>query len=86
MIYCQVIPLTELSEDDRESVQEGLANGYLFCKCYSVIVPNGEYGDVHCTTAEFPLTEHQFTQARVLEWPCVGMKLGLIMGSTEGCA
>lgn len=69
VIYHRVVPLKELCSEDQESVRDSMKRGYLFCMAYSPICPDGEYGDVHCAMAEFPLSESQFNQAKTQGWP-----------------
>jgi hypothetical protein len=41
---------------------------YRFTKCYSVILPEGEKGDIHVSTIEKILTKAEFEDARGRGW------------------
>lgn len=83
VIFCHVLPMSELCADDQESVQESLTRGFLFCNCYSPICPTGEMGDVHCSCADFPLTVDQFNQAQSLGWPQDSMQIKAILNVSD---
>lgn len=42
---------------------------YLYTKSYSKVVPEGEYGNVHVSAMDVPLTKEEFELAKELEWP-----------------
>lgn len=42
---------------------------YLYTKSYSVACSDGEYGDVHVSAMDVPLTKEEFELAKELQWP-----------------
>lgn len=65
-----------LSEDDLEEIRQdgerykapGMAL-HRFCRCYSVLCPEGELGDVHVVTMEVKVSKNAFEALRQNEWP-----------------
>jgi len=75
-IYGEILdPMASVEdEEEKEYLQElyseeHMAN-YRFAKCYSVVCPQGEMGDVHVSTVYMVLTDTIFEQFRRMEWPC----------------
>jgi hypothetical protein len=42
---------------------------FRFCRCFSVIEPRGELGNIHCSTMDVPVPRRVFEIARRLDWP-----------------
>ena len=57
-IYCEVLG---------EYEEEHLKN-FRFCRCYSIVCPDGELGDVHISTAERKITKEEFEEAKRRGW------------------
>jgi hypothetical protein len=57
---------TDLSRDPAEAELE--AEGWRWGKCFSEVVPEGEYGHVHLDELE-PLSRELFERARAAGWP-----------------
>lgn len=55
-----------LQEDDETSSASGTL---LFARCFSVVVPDGEYGFIHVVQLAGLLSAKQFEEARSLGWP-----------------
>lgn len=41
------------------------------CKCYSVLCPEGEYGNIHIGTMTLKLSRETFNTAKELGWPAM---------------
>lgn len=65
-------------EYEKQRYREMLAQELLYGKCYSVVVPEGEYGSTNVyRVAE--ISEDDFNEAKSLDWPLVeGAYLALI--------
>jgi hypothetical protein len=46
----------------------GRLRDYRFCKCYSMMCPTGELGDVHISTVDRLLTPNEFEGAKARRW------------------
>lgn len=57
---------SEADEDVAHTVQQ-LENGYLFGRCYSVVVPEGELGSTHRSQVT-RITQQEFEVARQQGW------------------
>jgi hypothetical protein len=66
-------PATDADPEEVEEVRDLYASphmvGYRFSRGYSAIVPNGELGDIHVSTAQVKLTERQFGEFKTLGFP-----------------
>ena len=51
-----------------EGYAEERLQHYRFCRCYSVVCPEGELGDVHVSTIGGFITAEQFDEAREKGW------------------
>lgn len=45
-----------------------LTTGFLLVQAFSLMCPDGEWGDCHITRHSFPITKEQFEQARADNW------------------
>lgn len=55
-------------EAEARKVEEGKANGYWFGKWYSILVPEGQLGEVHVSNFVMTITEEQFNVAKDAGW------------------
>jgi hypothetical protein len=67
VIYCQVSEHTEYSEDT-PVIEERRKYGFVFGKCYSVLCPEGEYGDTSVGDIKAKITPETFERARLNGW------------------
>lgn len=54
-------------EFTKQMMLDSRKRGYFFSHCYSVIVPEGEMGDVHISTMQ-PITKAEFDEAKRNDW------------------
>jgi len=62
-IFGEVIETTEYPEDN-ESIASARANGFVYGRCYSVLCPEGEFGDTHVTYITHKIDKSMFERAR----------------------
>jgi hypothetical protein len=55
------------------TLEDSHSRGYLFSRCHSIVVPEGEYGDVHRYNA-WPISEALFEAARAADWTPADME------------
>lgn len=63
-----------LSEEDLEEIRrEGedyASRPYIrFCRCFSILEPEGELGSVHVVTMDLVISRDLFEAAKALDWP-----------------
>lgn len=67
-------PTLNADEEELEYTRELYAQphmvGYRFSRCFSILCPEGELGDLHVCTVICVLTRDQFEKAKEAEWPC----------------
>lgn len=55
-------------EEDREVYQQEHMKNHRLTKCYSVLCPEGEFGDVHVVSIGAVITKEMFEEARDADW------------------
>ncbi len=73
-IFGEVLdPLDSSDPEEREFQRQTWSQphmaGYRFTKCYSEVVPEGEYGDTHISTVLKILPEADFLKFKEANWP-----------------
>lgn len=74
VIYGEVLnPIDGEDEEEREfqrrTRNQPHMKHYRFTKCYSPVVPDGEYGDIHVSTVSLVLSREMFDRCRAAGWP-----------------
>lgn len=67
-IYGEVIK-PEFEEGEEDYYLEPHMVHYRFCRCFSVMCPQGELGDTHVSTVGKKLSPTQFKLAKEMGWP-----------------
>lgn len=62
LIFGQVL------ESDDEFYRTEQGKNYRFCRCYSVVVPDGEMGDVHVSAISLAVSEEVFLRFKEKYW------------------
>lgn len=74
-------------EEDAQIYAQPHMKHVRFCRCYSVVVPHGELGDVHVSRMDVQLSKHMFDVAREGRWPNdpSGEELVNLLDAAEAC-
>ena len=57
-VYCEVL----------DEYHEPHLKNFRFCRCYSIVCPNGELGDVHVSTVKRRITKEEFEEMKRRGW------------------
>jgi len=64
VVYGEVWEHSEDYPEDNEHIQESRDGGYVYGRCYSPIVPEGEIGSTHITRVGAKITAEEFEAAK----------------------
>lgn len=67
VIYGEVIEHTDFPED-ADDIAQARANGYVYGRCFSVLCPEGEFGDTHLTNVGRKISKEEFEAAKASGW------------------
>jgi hypothetical protein len=66
-IYCQVLEHTEYPQDI-SVIEDRRKHGFVFGRCFSVLCPDGEYGDTSVGDIKAKINTETFERARLNGW------------------
>lgn len=58
----------EIPEEDANLYEQEHMKGYCLTKCYSVMCPAGEVGDIHISSIDRTISQDEFVRALVRGW------------------